>query len=226
MRRFAWFLLGFMALSGLLWVGGTYYYKAHAARLYAALGEPTAGPPVDSLRKDFAQLIKLKPGLAAVDYKYLSQPLEETQDYLFSFAMLALKDGDHDHWELVARILNGIFLQERRTAPMDLERAARLNLFEQRVQALYAQARLQRKRAALPNGDRLAFASNVSRTYCQKQWQDWSLWGGFPSWYKACSVITQVQRWNQQLRDGKPLDQPGPDLRALYQVLAPLQRDP
>jgi hypothetical protein len=226
MRRLAWILLGLMALSALFWVGGTYYYKTQASRLYAALGEPDAGAPVDSLRNDFGQLIKLKPGLAAVDYKYLSQPLEETQDYLFNFAMLALKDHDNARWELVVRILNGIFLQERHTVPMDLERAARLNLYQQRVQALYAQARLQRKQAALPNGDRLAFAANISRTYCQKQWEEWKLWGGFPSWYKACRVMTQVQRWNQQLRDGVALDAPLLDLAPLYQVLLPLQRDP
>lgn len=226
MRRFAWVLLGLMALLGLGWVGGTYYYKAKAARLYASLSEPQEGPPVPDLRADFSRLIQLKPGLAQVDYKYLSQPLEETQDYLFSFAMLALKDGQAKDWDLVVRILNEMWLQERHTIPMTLERAARLNLFQQRIQALYAQARLQRKRAALPADDRLRFVNNLSYEYCRQRWQDWSLWGGLPSWYQACCVIEQVQRWDARLAEGQPLEQPAADLKPLYEVLSALQREP
>ncbi|MBS2037645.1 hypothetical protein JST97_21845 [bacterium] len=226
MRRFAWFLLGLMALFGVVWVGGTYFYKARAAGLYASLRRPQAGASVEYLRSDFAELIKLKPGLAQVEYKYLSQPLEETQDYLFSFAMLALKEGHQEQWELVVRILNGMWLQERHTVPMPLDRAARLNLFQQRIQALYAQARLQHKAASLPSGDRLTFASNLSYEFCRKRWEDWSLWGGLPSWYQATRVMTQVQRWNQELAEGKPLGPPPSDLESLYKVLSPLQREP
>lgn len=215
-----------MALLGLAWVIGTYYYKGKAAHLYASLGQPEAGAQVKSLQTDLGELVKLKPGLAQVDYKYLSQPLEETQEYLFSFAMLALQENQDQHWLLAVRLLNGIWLQERHSLPMGLERAARLNLFQERIQALYAQARLKRKQARLPAGDRLVFASNVSREYCRKRWEDWSLWGGLPSWYQACSVIAQVQRWNQQLAQSQPLEQPTQELRPLFEVLAPLQRDP
>jgi len=235
MRRVAWGFLGVVAVLVTLWIVATCYYKARAAALYAALVVPKAPPVVrsqqDQLRSDFAELIKLQPGLAQVEYKYLSQPLEETQSYLFSFAMLALRNNQSDRWELAVRLLNGMWLSERLAGDMDLARATRLNLFQQRINGLYAQARLTRHQASLPKipadawGGRYVFADNFSRNYCKAAWQDWALWGGFNNWYIACTDMEQILRWNEDLRAGRPLKPATVHLKPVYEVLLGLQKE-
>lgn len=235
MRRVAWGFFGVVAVLVTLWIVATYYYKARAAALYAALSVPKAPPVVRSqqeqLKADFQQLLKLQPGLGQVEYKYLSQPLEETQSYLFSFAMLALKNNQTDRWELAVRLLNGMWLSERLAGDMGLQRAARLNLFQQRINGLYAQARLSRRQASLPKipadawGGRYVFADNFSRNYCKERWQDWALWGGFNNWYIACSDMEQLLRWNEELRAGRPLKPATVHLNPAYEVLLGLQKE-
>lgn len=231
MRRLLWSVVAVVGVLALAWLGGTLYYKGRAQQLYAewSRSEPmpaTVAAHQRDLRSDFGQLIGLAPGLAKVDYRYLSQPLDETQEYLFDFAVAALAKGDQKRWEMAVRILNGIWLNERETAVVDLARANRLTLFQHRIRGLYAQARFKRVKASLPEvaprnwGGRLAFAHNVSRNYLQTQWDnDWALWGGCLAWYRACQAMEQLGRWDEQLAAGQPLQVGPPSLKPLYEVL-------
>ncbi len=220
MRRLLWFLVALVAVLLVLWAGATYYYKGKAHQLYASWSKQASPPESRELRNDFGQLIALAPGLAKIDYRYLSQPLDETQEYLLNFAMGALAAGDRKRWELAVRILNGIWLKERATPEMDLARAARLNTFQQRIRGLYAQARFKRIKAALPPQDRMAYAHNIGSTYIRKQWDlEWSLWGGALAWYRACQAMDQLSRWEKQMAGGQPLEAGPPAMRPVYQVL-------
>lgn len=231
MRRLLWSLVALMLVLALLWFGGTLYSKRQARLLYAqwAVLEPlpaTVEIHQRELRSDFGHLIALAPGLAKIDYRYLSQPLDETQQYLFDFALAALARGDQKQWQLSVRILNGIWLSEREAVQVDLTRAARLTLYHHRIRGLYAQARFQRVKAALPSldpkqwGGRLAFAHNVSRNYVMTQWEnDWALWGGYLSWARACQAMHQLTRWDEQLAAGQTLEPGPPALKLVYEVL-------
>ena len=204
----------------LIWTGGTFYYKGRAQALYADWSKTAAAPSGAELRNDFGQLIALSPGLAKIDYRYLSQPLDETQEYLFDFAMGALSTGDKARWELAVRILNGMWLNERQAPQMDLVRAHRLILFHHRIRGLYAQARFKRIKAVLPVQDRVAFSHNIGSTYVRKQWEnEWSLWGGAGSWYRACQAMEQLARWEKQMAGGQPLEVGPPALKPVYEVL-------
>jgi len=208
-----------VALLACGWALGTFYFKERARQLYANWSQ--AGPPLNGneLRNDFGQLIALAPGLARIDYRYLSQPLDETQEYLLDFAVAALAAKDQKRWDLSVRILNGIWLQERGMPEMDLSRAARLNLFQQRIRGLYAQARLKRVRASLPPHDRVAYAHHIGATYVRRQWDnEWALWGGCLSWYRACQTMEQLSRWEKQMAGGEPLEAGPPALKPVYEV--------
>ncbi len=219
-RRLLWSLVALVALLVLAWMGATIYYKGKAQRLYAGWSRSAPAPAGSELRNDFGQLIGLAPGLAKIDYRYLSQPLDETQEYLLDFAVAALSTGDKKRWELAVRILNGIWLNERQTPEMDLARAIRLNTFQQRIRGLYAQARFQRIKAALPPHDRSAYVHNIGATYVRKQWDnEWALWGGAISWYRACRAMEQFSRWEKQTAGGQPLEAGPPALKPVYEVL-------
>lgn len=220
MRRVLWFLVVLVSISLLAWFGATCYYKSKAHSLYANWSQTGSAPSDTELRNDFGQLIALSPGLAQIDYRYLSQPLEETQQYLFDFGLGALATGDKKRWELVVRILNGIWLKERATPEMDLVRAHRLILFHHRIRGLYAQARFKRIKATLPADDRLAFAHRIGSAYIRKQWEnEWSLWGGAVSWFRASQAMEQLARWEKQMADGQPLEVGPPALKPVYEVL-------
>lgn len=213
-------LVALVALLLLIWMAATFYYKGRAQQLYAGWSQLAPAPAGSELRNDFGQLMAIAPGLAKIDYRYLSQPLEETQEYLLDFAMGALSAGDKQRWELAVRILNGIWLKERRTPEMDLARATRLNTFQQRIRVLYAQARFKRIKAILPPHDRVAFAHNIGATYVRKQWEnEWALWGGALSWYRACRAMEQLSRWEKQMAGGQPLEAGPPALKPVYEVL-------
>ncbi|ODT62928.1 hypothetical protein ABS71_15000 [bacterium SCN 62-11] len=215
-----WCLVTIAALVLAVWAGATVYYKGRAHELYATWSRVDSAPGDKELRSDFGQLIALAPGLAKIDYRYLSQPLDETQQYLLEFAMGALSTGDKRRWELAVRILNGIWLKERQAPEMDLARAIRLNTFQQRIRGLYAQARFKRIKAALPAQDRLAYAHNIGSTYVRKQWEnEWALWGGALSWYRACQTMDQLSRWEKQMAGGQPLEAGPPATKPVYEVL-------
>ncbi len=220
MRRLLWGLVAVVSLLALAWAAGTYYYKGRARELYAGWSQSVPAFSDSELRNDFGRLIGLAPGLSKIDYRYLSQPLDETQEYLLDFGMDALDRGDKQRWGLVVRILNGIWLKERQTPEMDLARATRLNTFQQRIRGLYAQARLKRIKASLPVHDRVAFAHNVGATYVRQQWDnEWTLWGGALSWYRACQSMEQLSRWEKQMAAAQPLEVGPAALKPVYEVL-------
>lgn len=213
-------LVAFLVVLVLVWTGATFYYKGKARQLYAGWSQVGAAPSGSELRHDFGKLIALAPGLAKIDYRYLSQPLDETQEYLLDFAMAALASGDKQRWELAVRILNGIWLNERNTPEMDLTRATRLNTFQQRIRGLYAQARFKRIQASLPPQDRSTYVHNIGSTYVRRQWDnEWALWGGALSWLHACQAMEQLSRWEKQMAGGEPLEVGPPALKPVYEVL-------
>ena len=227
MRRLLWGLVLVVVVLSLVWVGATFYFKGRALELYGGWSRLAPTPSDSELRSDFGQLIGLAPGLAKIDYRYLSQPLEETQEYLLDFGVSALATGDRKRWDLTVRILNGIWLRERQLPDMDLARAERLNLFQQRIRGLYAQARFKRIKAALPVHDRVAFAHNVGATYVRQQWDnEWALWGGALSWYRACQAMEQLSRWEKQMAGGLALEAGPPALKPVYEVFKSVASGP
>lgn len=219
-RRLLWFLVALVSLALVMWMVATFYYKARAQRLYGDWSRVASAPADSQLRNDFGQLISLAPGLAKIDYRYLSQPLDETQEYLLEFAVGALASGDRRRWDLTVRILNGMWLKERQTPEMDLARANRLNTFQQRIRGLYAQARFKRIKASLPPDDRAAYVHNIGSTYVRKQWEnEWALWGGALAWMRACQTMEQLSSWEKQMAGGQPLHAGPPALKPVYEVL-------
>ena len=236
-----WVFLGLATLAALVWGVSTAYFKQRALALYHGGHDSiqrSSQPPAwlaehaQQLDQDLQELQRLHPGLAGVDRKYLGQPLEETQSYLYTLAMVALQKKDEAGWNLVVRLLNEIWRQEREATQLDIHRVATLNQFQQRVLGLYATASLRHKKASLPQvvptewTGRTQVAHRLLFNFRAQQWEEWQVWGGLPTWYRACQVLERLDRWDAELDSGQPLSPPTPELQRLYEALIPLQKGP
>ena len=223
-----WGALGVLAVGGLGWWGATAYCR-HLAGLrcqnapYQARRAPAAVQEhARQLDADLRELQRLQPGLAGVDRKYLGQPLEETQSYLYTLAMLALRHKDEKRWALVSRLLAAMWVHEREASVVDLPGVQRLHLFRQRVLALYAQARLQRRRVTLPAlapgdwGGRVSLGQRLLANYRARQWPER---GGPLTWSHAYDVLGRLDEWHRQLDSGTTLSLPTAELRPVYEAL-------
>lgn len=149
------------------------------------------------LDRDLQELQRLEPGLAKIERKYLGQPLEETQSLLFTYAEVALSQKDRPRWDLLVRILNGIWLQERDAPIVDVPHVRTLHQFEQRVRALYAQAGLQRWKESLPETSPWAAGMEERALMCRRLilWKQWQRHSSLPTWLRACRVLQQLEQW-------------------------------
>lgn len=240
MRRLIWTILAVLGLSALGWAAGTAYFKDRAFRLYH--GGPyhtqkSLQPPrsvaehARQFEADLQELQRLTPGLAAVDRKYLGQPLDETQRYLYNFGLLALKNKDQKRWQLATRLLLEMWLQEREASQLDIKRVATLCLFQQRLLAWFAQVRLEQRKLklSLPEiapkdwAGRTSVAHRLLVNYRIQQFEEWEMWGGLRTWVSACDTLERLDRWHAQLDSGQALSPPTPPLQSLYDALRPLQ---
>lgn len=241
MRRAIWAILGILSLAGLTFGTATAYFKNRAFRLYhggkyhtlrSLQAPPSVTEHARQLDRDLSELQRLQPGLARVERKYLGQPLDETQSLLYLLGMQALKNKEPKKFELISRLLNEIWLQERDASQVDVERVQTLSRFQQRILAFYASSALQRGKASLPAIDpqawpgRTSLAHRLLVNYRVKQWADWEVWGGLATWIKACDTLERLDRWHHDLDSGKVLSSPTPELQPLYEALLPLQKGP
>ncbi len=219
MWRFLGVVLGLM----LTWGVGTVAFRQLATRRYETAVYrplPLATDHSAELDTDLRELQRRQPGLAQVDRKYLGQPLEETQSYLYTLAMA----DDFKQWDFLSRLLNEMWVHEREAPGVDVVRVQRLQLFEQRLVGLYAQASLKHRRGHLPTiaptawGGRVNLAHRLLIGVRARLWQDWSLWG---RWFHAYRVLGQLDDWHRQLDAGTPLTPTSwPELKPVYEALA------
>lgn len=241
MRRLIWTLLALVAFSALGWAAGTAYFKDLAFRLYhggryhtsrSLQPPPEVAEHARQFDRDLQELQRLVPGLAQVDRKYLGQPLDETQSYLYSFALLALKNHDLRRWLLADRLLREMWRQEREASQLDVKRVATLNLYQQRLRAFYAQVHLQHRKLKLklPEVPATAWAGTTSLAhrllvnYRVQQFDEWESRGGLRNWMKACQTLQLLDRWHAELDAGQPLTPPLPEQKDLFEVLQGLLR--
>jgi hypothetical protein len=149
------------------------------------------------LHQALAGLVECWPSLAQVERRYLGEPLEETQSLLFSLAQQALRQGNRRHWQVVTRVLNAILLVERSRQLYDGPTVRQLALFQDRLQALYAQARTRRFPGQLPVGDEWTQAARVRILICRRilLWKGWEKRAGLLTWHRACQVLDQLDHW-------------------------------
>ncbi len=208
-----------LLLAGLAAAGGWWGQRKAAYQVSHPGYSPQPVPSeVQQQRQQLARSVELlveeHPNLKAVPREYLEQPLEQTQELLFTLAQMALQKKDLKRWELLVDLLNGIWLKERATEQPRAEQLAILLRYQQRVQALYAQARVLRISAALPATSGWYSGQNLAHRYllCLRQelWKQAHLQHPLQplTWWKLQADLGQLDRWHQQLQAGAPLEKP------------------
>jgi len=212
-------LTGLLLLAGLAAAGGWWGQRKAAYQVSHPSYSPRPVPrEVQEQRQQLARcvdrLVEEHPNLKAVPREYLEQPLEQTQELLFTLAQMALTQKDRKRWELLIELLNGIWLKERATEQPGAEQLAILLRYQQRIQALYAQARVFRISATLPPASDWYSSQNLAHRYLLSVRQD--LWKQSHlqhplqplTWWKLQADLAQLDRWHQQLQAGQPPEKP------------------
>ena len=158
------------------------------------------------------QLLSWHPNLKAVPREYLEQPLEQTQELLFTLAQKALASREQERWRTLVEILNGIWLLERGRERPDAQQLATLVRYQQRLQALFAQARLFRASGALPEVDAWHTPEKLGQRYLlgcrQELWKQAHLQHPLQplTWWRLQSDFQQLDRWHRQLQAAQAIE--------------------
>jgi len=176
-------------------------------------------------------LQKKSPALLEVKREYLGQPFEETQGLFFTMAQVALRDKNLSDWKLVVELLEGMALAERNSLDLSAEKLQVLHQLEQRIQAIYAQAKLMRVPfERLPRDEFTRDRSLCHRLLIAERVRFWSgieergqsLWnrcsGGYFFWAGARRQLEQFDTWHHQLDQGQALT-PNAEFKPVYEVL-------
>lgn len=166
-------------------------------------------------------LLDWHPNLKSVPREYLEQPLEQTQELLFTLAQKALASRDRQRWQTLVAILNGIWLNECARERPEAEQLATLLRYKQRLQGLYAQARIFKVSAALPKTDGWHSSPQLAQRYLlgvrQQLWKQAHLEHPLQplTWWHLQSDLKQLDRWHRQIQASRtPEEATSPRLKS------------